>query len=467
MHGVLLLAAFADAADGSCFGLLAKPLSVPPFSTSEVATLASFFESNLNVNGTGAVIASPGSVPALPDSCPGGYRYHWVRDGALSMLSLQHSANTTRVQPAFIRSTLVRYVAWVGAEQSSTYDAHTEPKWNIADQTPYALGWCRPQTDGPGLRAQALMAFASSSGVQSVPPYDLWSLIKNDLDWIITGSNSNETTCDLWEETTDSNFLWNRVTMRSALLAGAAFAAKMGDTARAVAYRNFVDTRFGNTLLDHVQGDLASGYLTECPASGGSDSCRYYNKLVDGAVILALVHGGVAGSLLFGMDAVVAPTAVLVANTVLQYNKVFCAAYPINSADTAANVPGILYGRYAADSYGAKGGNPWVLITASLANLLYRAAAFVVQNKLSAGSLAAWRAALGAEFGGGCSAFVAAADGVMLRLRRHVTADGLHLFEQIDKASGAQYNARDLTWSYAEVLDALHQRVVAMGGGCS
>jgi glucoamylase len=182
-------------------------------------------------------------------------------------------------------------------------------------------------------------------------------------------------------------------------------------------------------------------------------------------VILALVHGGVSGSVLFGADAIVAPTAALVANTVLQYNKVFCAVYPINSADTAVNVPGILYGRYANDSYG--GGNPWVLITASLANLLYRAAAFAQQDELSASALVAWRAALGPGFGGSCSAFVAAADGVMLRLRRHVAADGLHLFEQIDKASGAQYNARDLTWSYAEVLDALHQRALVTGVRCT
>jgi hypothetical protein len=58
-------------------------------------------------------------------------------------------------------------------------------------------------------------------------------------------------------------------------------------------------------------------------------------------------------------------------------------------------------------------------------------------------SLAAWRAALGANFGGGCSAFVAAADGVMLRLRRHVTADGLHLFEQIDKQNPKPTPATD------------------------
>jgi hypothetical protein len=56
------------------------------------------------------------------------------------------------------------------------------------------------------------------------------------------------------------------------------------------------------------------------------------------------------------------------------------------------------------------------------------------------------------------STFAAAADGVMLRLRKHVVADQGHLDEQMDRASGAQISAKDLTWSYAEALNAVHKR---------
>jgi len=49
----------------------------------------------------------------------------------------------------------------------------------------------------------------------------------------------------------------------------------------------------------------------------------------------------------------------------------FCDLYPINSIDDSNNIPGILYGRYEKDVYA--GGNPWHLISASLANLFYRA----------------------------------------------------------------------------------------------
>jgi hypothetical protein len=50
-------------------------------------------------------------------------------------------------------------------------------------------------------------------------------------------------------------------------------------------------------------------------------------------------------------------------------------------------------------------------------------------------------------------------DGVMMRLRSHVEADGGHLDEQIDRNTGLQMSAKDLTWSYAEVLNAMYYRV--------
>ena len=54
--------------------------------------------------------------------------------------------------------------------------------------------------------------------------------------------------------------------------------------------------------------------------------------------------------------------------------------------------------------------------------------------------------------------FAAAADGVMMRLKQHVEPEDLHLYEQIDRNTGEQMSASDLTWSYAEMLIALHQR---------
>jgi len=43
-----------------------------------------------------------------------------------------------------------------------------------------------------------------------------------------------------------------------------------------------------------------------------------------------------------------------------------------------------------------------------------------------------------------------------------VNADGFHLSEQIDRNSGKQMSASDLTWSYAEVLNAMDKRATFM-----
>lgn len=450
----------ASAHSDNCFVSLASPLEDAPFDSEAVMGMRKHFLANLNVNGTGAVVAARGAVPALHDCCPGGYTYHWMRDGALSMTALQELVDTnwSDSDSQYAREALAAYIQWVGRMQAQTdHDPHVEPKWDISSGKPYEGGWCRPQTDGPGLRAQALMLAATSADVSQVE--ELWKLVQFDLDWLAQGESTiGLNTCDLWEETQDSNFLWNRVTMRAALLEGHKLAAQMGDDQRASTYLQAAD--FGAPLSDH----LHAGYLTECPADGGSESCVEYGKGIDGAVILSLVHGG----WLVGKG--IAPDLVDIARTVEAYNELFCGLYPVNSADSASGIPGVLYGRYAADAYGSAGsdgkdaGNPWVLITASLAHLLYQASQ--VDRALTAEELQAWGAALNVQdFGGSPRDFIAAGDAVMQRLSHHVSADGGHLFEQIDRNTGHQYNAEDITWSYAEVLTALKERETAVRHG--
>ena len=73
----------------------------------------------------------------------------------------------------------------------------------------------------------------------------------------------------------------------------------------------------------------------------------------------------------------------------------------------------------------------------------------------------AWQRSLGRTFTGNATAFVAAGDAVLARLSHHIQVASnpdLHVYEQIDRVSGAQYNAKDLTWSYAELLSALDLR---------
>ncbi len=441
---------FVKSEPDQCFGLQPPDFDSAPFSSAELSRMAKFFTSNLDVSGTGAVMASPGAVPALPDSCPGGYRFHWMRDGALSIKALMETTGVTGVTDDTSKALAQSYVRWV----ASTTGTSAEPKWNITSGEPYtkSFSWCTPQTDGPPLRAATLMAIAERFGL------DTWAQVTADLDWILDG-HANESSCDLWEEGTDEpNLLWNRVAMRSALLQGAQAAEARGDRAKQAEYAQAASTLVPDPFADHL---LDGEYLTECPAAGASEACRSAGKQLDGAVVLALIHAGPA------MTAAVDPASATVARTVAAYNAAFCAAYPINRSGQpgTAGTAGILYGRYAADAYG--GGNPWVLLTAALANLLYRAARSAAQATPGAEAASAWRAAFGSSFGTAegswAAAFVAAGDSVLRRLRSHVSAaDDDHLYEQIDQISGVQYNAKDLTWSYAETFAAMQQRELAL-----
>ena len=53
---------------------------------------------------------------------------------------------------------------------------------------------------------------------------------------------------------------------------------------------------------------------------------------------------------------------------------------------------------------------------------------------------------------------VSAGDAVMTRLHNYVQSDGGKIDEQIDKHTGKQASAENLTWSYANILHALHIR---------
>ena len=427
-------------ASGSCFNVQPASPNDAPFDDNAIARMSTYFLMNLNVNGSGAIVASPGAVPALPDSCPGGYRFHWMRDGALSIRSLMETTNVTKLSATAVAPIVEAYVEWV----KSVTAGSAEPKWNITAKEPYAFGWCRPQTDGRPLRALSLLA--------AMRHHDTWALATADLDWLAEGGHFDTPSCDLWEEgTSEPNLLWNRVAMRSALLTGAAAAKAQGDVHRQTTYEKAASEHVVDPFTsEHLHA--GSAYFIECPEQS---TCAKSGKMLDGVVILALVHAGAAATKMSD------PASAAVARTVSAFNVAFCDAYPINNKQ----LPGILYGRYTRDQYG--GGNPWLLITAALANLLYRAAISAAHAPPAPDAVDAWRATFGVSFGRGAGgfpvAFVAAADSVLRRLRLHVVAaDNDHLYEQIDKNTGAQYNAKDLTWSYAEMLSALEQRRLAL-----
>jgi glucoamylase len=418
-----------------------------PFSSSEVTTMRNYFLANINIQGKGGVVAAPDY-----DTPGGSYYYHWMRDAALTMRCLQE---TNPGNFSSIESTVKSYIGWVLKVQSESdpngIDVRTEPKFMLPNGEVFSSAWCRPQNDGPGLRATTLMIAAQhliDQGELSYVKANLWTgnsnsyhggAIKYDLDYIVSNWNSN--TCDLWEEIRDTDFFWNRITMKKAMILGSKFAAQMGDSASAATYSNMISTLNANLYSSHYNG----GFVQE---SG--------SRPQDSAVIVGFNDG------FDEYDRLFAPSSVEVAKTVASYNTLFCNEYAINTADTQKGISGVLYGRYKGDTYA--GGNPWVLSTAALAGLFYRGASYIKANGVpSADALSVWKqvfntASLPSDAASLAKVFAQQGDGVMLRLRAHVSADGFHLDEQMDRNTGAQMSAEDLTWSYAEVLNAMNWR---------
>ena len=236
---------------------------------------------NVNFKNSGMVVAAPD-----PNTPGGSYEYAWMRDEALTWGAI--IALGVDADPA-------PWVAWVKrsvAEQDpNNIDVRIEPKFDIPSGQPYTGGWCRPQTDGPGLRAIAQQPKVAPD----------WALVWTHLDWV--AANVDFEGCDLWEEVKSQDFFWNKYTMRKALTLGAAAAAKVGDSGRADTYRKAADA-----AKAALAGHVADGWVFESS-----------NRKLDTAVVEAFNVGDMA-------DGVFAPLSKEVVATVKQLTDTFCVA---------------------------------------------------------------------------------------------------------------------------------------------
>lgn len=245
-----------------------------------------------------------------------------------------------------IQSKMDTWTQWVLRLQNepdpNDIDVRIEPKFFLPNGSVYTGPWCRPQTDGPALRAAALIMFANtllSNGQGDYVRKYLWTgssaynggAIKYDIEWV--ASNWPQNGCDLWEEIRSDNFFWNRMAFQHALNLAATFASRMGDQESSARYTS-VKNQIQNTLNGHWTGS----YMMEST-----------NRQKDSAVIHAFSSLNVSS--FYPQD------SPYVAGTVNTLNQLFCSSYQVNQDDNAKGLPGILYGRYEGDNY--DGGNPW------------------------------------------------------------------------------------------------------------
>jgi len=388
-----------------------------------------YFEANLDIQGSGMVVAAPDH-----NTGPGGdYYYAWMRDGALSMNALLQTSDGIQD----IKQKMDDWLAWVERstkqEDPNGSDIMAEPKFTIPGGKPFTGGWCRPQNDGPGLRAITAMAYANVGGADK---QRVWNIVKGELDWV--AANYMSVGCDLWEEVRSTDFFWNRYTMRMALIQGGAFATSVGkDQQRASTYTKTAKT-IESALKEHVE---SSGYVFEST-----------NRKVDTAVIEAFNVADMN-------DGVFAPLSKEVVQTLHGLTHYFCNAFELNQKAANAGTPGVLYGRYSGDSYA--GGNPWVLLTASAATLLYRQSEALAKGAtLTPDAEATLKGMLDQNVS--AANLLGAGDSILNRMKTFLT-NGMHMNEQIDRNDGHLLSAKDLTWNYANVLKAMKARKAAAG----
>lgn len=400
-----------------------------PYTRQEEDKIMSYLLKNVDISGTGMVIASPSRED--PD-----YYFDWMRDSALTMYTVfDYQSRTSSLNYSLIRN----WAAWLrrAAEMPSPgpngIHPIEEPKFEVPSGAVYTGGWCRPQNDGPSLKAIALLRLLDAMG-EAVDAYGL-NILSHFLDFIT--DHWADSTCDLWEEVRSTSFFWNGVVHLRALSKGAAAVEKsMGKSRRTEMWRNAA-SRVRDSLLNHIP-TAYGGRCTSHPFIIESD-----NRPLDSAVLLAVMQLDDLRKDNVAVEPLLDIMAPVVDATIGALVAAFRAVYPINGADDARGLPGVLIGRYPDDVY--YGGNPWILLTQALAELHFRraAAAAAKGDKLRA------------------MAEMLQGDGALQRVRFHVKDIDLHMAEQLDKHTGYELSAKDLTWSYNTFVNAMRERKAA------
>jgi glucoamylase len=424
---------------------------------------------------------SPGSVIASPSRANPDYYYHWVRDSAIVMDTLVEFAKRTRFVGPRVKAmqALNSYAAFSRRNQLTSnrsgpgipedLSGTGEPKFHV-DGRAYEGDWGRPQSDGPALRAIALIKFARlllQQGREDYVREFLYdgmipsnTVIKTDLDYVSRYWKFKS--FDLWEEVGGDHF-YTRMVQRKAMLDGARFAEDMRDQESQKWYSGQAQA-ISAELLRHWNPSNGRIYETIRPTTETNKESG-----LDAAVILGSLHGNTS-------DGFFSPTDDRILSTAVQLKTRFKELYAINQVET---IPGVAIGRYPEDAYNGSAernfGNPWFLCTLAFAELLYKAEGdfknqgqirITIYNKIFFEDLLPNESfdvgstiALGEElFDRVLTALRESADSYILRVAYHLNRETGAMAEQFNRQTGFMQSAENLTWNYSAFLTATWAR---------
>ncbi len=435
----------------------------------------------------GSVLASPELSAYDPDP---DYFFHWLRDSALVMDALREliEDRTLGLDALAYFNDFVEFSLALGrldgratlqhadrrAAVAPDYQKFLRPAEELsqlsgdrvlgdarfnADGTLDAIGWSRPQYDGPALRALTAMRFWRQQDLHShLSLASLRALIETDLDCTIR--HWPEPCFDLWEENIRRHY-YTRLVQYAALSDGAAWARSVGDAGRAQTCRmaaREIEKQF-NSYFDAGAG----AYLTPLREEGVR---RAYTMRLDIAVILGVIHAHRKE----GPQSAANPRMLA---TLVKLERLFENEYPINHGLGDGYAPAM--GRYAGDKYFS--GGAYYFSTLGAAQFYYRLAnavatgaqialtpenrpilAALSNEKTEALGSAALEGRHRARLG---QTLIDRGDMFMATVRRYTPESG-ELSEQFSQIDGAQTSAKNLTWSYAAFITAVSSRSEAI-----
>jgi len=431
----------------------------------------------------GTVMASPTVVKPNPD-----YYYHWVRDASITMdtvvMLLENTRDmltatkygkilqdynnlTKKLQNLNVPEELKKMKGFKASEFLG------EPKY-MMDGTPFLGEWGRPQNDGPATRAMAVSRFINYMLHKGVKTSKLvkWygsakhpSPLQRDLEYTI--AQWKNPSFEIWEEVKGMHF-YTYMVQRRALLDGAHIAAQFKDHKSARRY-NAEARKISKAIMGFW--DEKHGHLI--PTKGRVGGLDYKHSQLDTQTLLGSLHASIDG------DGFFTPEDDRIHATFMALKKAFGDLYTVNKKNPKLATA---VGRYPEDRYNGytakeNGGNPWMLLTAGMAEVCYRTrnawkkkGAFKVTKRnlsfikyVNGGGKLKFTAgetihAKDARFKSTLSGLVSTGDGYLERVRKHTQKNGMHLSEQWNRETGKQQGAADLTWSYVSFITAYHAR---------
>ncbi|KAI5950058.1 SGA1 [Candida theae] len=462
----------------------------PEFETwLETQQNASFHAILQNINPEGVIVASPSQKEP-------NYYYQWIRDSAITvrtLISFLEDEHINKVSASHLHSQVINliesyvinnYQLQRTPNKSGGFNdllGLAEPKFNV-DMTAFNEPWGRPQRDGPGLRAATIIQFLDylnqTGNLVNHPElqnsaYIYQEIVKPDLRYIC--QFWNETGFDLWEEVDSIHFFTSMVQLK-ALQMGIKWSRYFNDENGEFATQ--LRDSF-NALKQHIQKDFgfvtsASNHVIESPHLLESGE----RLGLDIATILAVIYtheNDEKEQRTESSASETIPFNVLNSYVLSSLSGLIIDMrdrYPINNN----RFDGVALGRYPEDIYNGVGtseGNPWFIATSTASEFIYQFIYNLQHQKLNLViddtnrqfflpliNVTGNKYILeynSSEYNLLIEKLLKYADSFLDVVRTHTDSQG-RMSEQFNKNTGYMQGAKELTWSYSAVWNAIRWR---------